>query len=162
MRTLSNVRVRNVATIGGSLAHADPHMDLPPVLIALGAQWSRSQGPPGERTIPVEELFAGYYETVLARNELITERHRSGARRPPRGLSQMHDARGARLAGARRRGRRSTSDGSDRARRARGGQRSDRDADAACRAPSRRCAAATARRRALAAGGRSRGRRGRD
>jgi len=35
--THSNVRVRNVATIGGNLAHADPHMDLPPVLIALGA-----------------------------------------------------------------------------------------------------------------------------
>ncbi len=38
LRTLSNVRVRNVATVGGNLAHADPHMDLPPVLIALGAQ----------------------------------------------------------------------------------------------------------------------------
>ena len=37
LRTLSNVRVRNVATAGGHLAHADPHMDLPPVLIALGA-----------------------------------------------------------------------------------------------------------------------------
>ena len=37
MTRLSNVRVRNVATVGGALAHADPHMDLPPVLIALGA-----------------------------------------------------------------------------------------------------------------------------
>ena len=37
LRTLSNVRVRNVATVGGALAHGDPHMDLPPVLIALGA-----------------------------------------------------------------------------------------------------------------------------
>ena len=35
--TLSNVRVRNVATVGGALAHGDPHMDLPPVLMALGA-----------------------------------------------------------------------------------------------------------------------------
>ncbi len=35
--THSNVRVRNVATLGGNLAHGDPHMDLPPVLIALGA-----------------------------------------------------------------------------------------------------------------------------
>ena len=35
MRRLSNIRVRNVATIGGNLAHGDPHMDLPPVLIAL-------------------------------------------------------------------------------------------------------------------------------
>ena len=70
LRTLSNIRVRNVATIGGSLAHADPHMDLPPVLIALGAHVVVT-GPAGERTIPVEELFAGYFETVLGRNELI-------------------------------------------------------------------------------------------
>jgi aerobic carbon-monoxide dehydrogenase medium subunit len=71
LRTLSNIRVRNVATIGGSLAHADPHMDMPPVLIALGAHVT-VMGPAGERTIPVEELFAGYFETVLSRNELIT------------------------------------------------------------------------------------------
>ena len=71
LRTLSNIRVRNVATIGGSLAHADPHMDMPPVLIALGAHVTVA-GPAGERTIPVEQLFAGYFETVLAHNELIT------------------------------------------------------------------------------------------
>ena len=45
MRTLSNVRVRNVATVGGALAHGDPHMDLPPVLMALGAHARRSSGP---------------------------------------------------------------------------------------------------------------------
>jgi carbon-monoxide dehydrogenase medium subunit len=72
MRRLSNIRVRNVATIGGNLAHGDPHMDLPPVLIALGAQ-VRAVGPNGERTIAVEDLFAGYFETVLANNELIVE-----------------------------------------------------------------------------------------
>jgi carbon-monoxide dehydrogenase medium subunit len=72
LRTLSNVRVRNVATIGGNLAHADPHMDLPPVLAALGAQVMIA-GPAGERTVAVEHLFAGYYETVLARNELIAK-----------------------------------------------------------------------------------------
>jgi carbon-monoxide dehydrogenase medium subunit len=71
LRTLSNVRVRNVATVGGHLAHADPHMDLPPVLIALGARIAVA-GPAGERAIPVEDLFAGYFETVLARNELVT------------------------------------------------------------------------------------------
>jgi carbon-monoxide dehydrogenase medium subunit len=72
MRRLSNVRVRNVATIGGNLAHADPHMDLPPVLIALGAR-VRAVGPDSERDIAVEDLFAGYYETVLDKNELIAE-----------------------------------------------------------------------------------------
>jgi carbon-monoxide dehydrogenase medium subunit len=71
LRTLSNVRVRNVATVGGHLAHADPHMDLPPVLIALGAHVVVA-GPAGERTIAVEDLFAGYFETVLRRDELIT------------------------------------------------------------------------------------------
>jgi carbon-monoxide dehydrogenase medium subunit len=74
MRRLSNVRVRNVATVGGNLAHGDPHMDLPPVLIALGAQ-VKVAGPKGERTIAVEDLFAGYFETVLAKNELIVAVH---------------------------------------------------------------------------------------
>ncbi len=71
LRTLSNVRVRNVATVGGHLAHADPHMDLPPVLSVLGASVTIA-GPAGERTVPVEKLGTGYYETVLQRNELIT------------------------------------------------------------------------------------------
>ena len=71
LRTLSNVRVRNVATIGGHLAHGDPHQDLPPVLSALGARVAVA-GPKGERTVPVERLVTGYYETVLARDELVT------------------------------------------------------------------------------------------
>ena len=74
LRTLSNVRVRNVATVGGALAHGDPHMDLPPVLMALGATMTII-GPKGERKLPVEELFAGYYETVLDKDELIAEVH---------------------------------------------------------------------------------------
>jgi aerobic carbon-monoxide dehydrogenase medium subunit len=72
MQRLSNVRVRNVATVGGNLAHGDPHMDLPPILIALRAEVA-VLGPSGERTIAVEDLFAGYFETVLAKNELIAE-----------------------------------------------------------------------------------------
>ena len=86
MRRLSNIRVRNVATIGGNLAHGDPHMDLPPLLIALnaevavvGADGARA----AERTIAVEDLFAGYFETVLAKNELIAE-----LRIPPQGKSR--------------------------------------------------------------------------
>jgi carbon-monoxide dehydrogenase medium subunit len=82
MRRLSNIRVRNVATIGGNLAHGDPHMDLPPVLIALGAQVAVT-GPNGERNIAVEDLFAGYFETVLAKNELIAALHI-----PPQGRSR--------------------------------------------------------------------------
>jgi len=72
LRTLSNVRVRNVATVGGALAHADPHMDLPPLMMALNAQVTIA-GPAGERRVPVEALYAGYLENTLARNELITQ-----------------------------------------------------------------------------------------
>jgi carbon-monoxide dehydrogenase medium subunit len=82
MRKLSNVRVRNVATIGGNLAHGDPHMDLPPVLMALDAEIAvRGRG--GERRLKVENLFAGYYETVLQRDEIIAALHipPQGARR---------------------------------------------------------------------------------
>jgi carbon-monoxide dehydrogenase medium subunit len=74
MLTLSNVRVRNVATVGGALAHGDPHMDLPPVLMALGASITVVSHE-GERSLPVEDLFSGYYETVLAKNELIASVH---------------------------------------------------------------------------------------
>jgi carbon-monoxide dehydrogenase medium subunit len=69
--TLSNPRVRNVARVGGALAHGDPHMDLPPVLAALAARAIIS-GPKGTRELPVIDLGVGYYETALERNELIT------------------------------------------------------------------------------------------
>jgi carbon-monoxide dehydrogenase medium subunit len=72
LRALANVRVRNVATVGGNLAHADPHMDLPPILIALGASVS-VVGPAGDRTLPLEKLYAGYLETTLEHGELIAE-----------------------------------------------------------------------------------------
>jgi carbon-monoxide dehydrogenase medium subunit len=72
LRTLSNVRVRNVATVGGALAHADPHMDLPPLMMALNAQVTIA-GTAGERRMPVDALYAGYLENTLARNELITQ-----------------------------------------------------------------------------------------
>lgn len=72
LRTLANVRVRNVATLGGHLAHADPHLDLPPVLIALGASIETVDAN-GARTLPLEQLYAGYLETTLGRSELIAE-----------------------------------------------------------------------------------------
>jgi carbon-monoxide dehydrogenase medium subunit len=72
MKTLANVRVRHVASVGGNLAHADPHLDLPPIWVALDAS-ARLVSRNGERTIPVEEIFAGYYETTIADGELISE-----------------------------------------------------------------------------------------
>ncbi|MEA2641474.1 MAG: aerobic carbon-monoxide dehydrogenase medium subunit [Chloroflexota bacterium] len=67
---VANVRVRNVATIGGHLAHADPHLDLPPVLLALDAS-VRVRGSAREGSIPLGELITGYYETALGPDELV-------------------------------------------------------------------------------------------
>lgn len=72
MKTLANIRVRHVASVGGNLAHADPHLDLPPVWMAHAAS-IRIVSKSGERVIPVEDLFAGYYETTLDGGELIAE-----------------------------------------------------------------------------------------
>lgn len=72
LRGLSNIRVRNVATLGGNLAHGDPHMDMPPVLAALGAS-VLIKGRNGTRKVAVQDLYLGYYETCLSRDELITE-----------------------------------------------------------------------------------------
>lgn len=69
---LSSVRIRNVATIGGALAHGHPQLDMPAVLIALDAR-VRARSASGERSIPAEDLFLGYYETALAPGELVTE-----------------------------------------------------------------------------------------
>ena len=72
--TLSNVRIRNVATLGGHLAHGDPHMDLPPVLMTLGARL-RAVSRRGERWIDVNDLVLGYYQTAIAADELIADVH---------------------------------------------------------------------------------------
>jgi carbon-monoxide dehydrogenase medium subunit len=72
LRTLANVRVRNVAMLGGHLAHGDPHMDLPPVLVVLGAR-VLVMGPGGKRTISMESLITGHYETALLGNEVIVD-----------------------------------------------------------------------------------------
>lgn len=71
-RGVANPRVRAVATIGGNLSHADPHLDMPPVLAALGARVVIT-GPKGARMVDAEDLCTGYYETVVRRDELITE-----------------------------------------------------------------------------------------
>ncbi|MGH7089190.1 MAG: FAD binding domain-containing protein [Stellaceae bacterium] len=72
LRRVANVRVRNVATVGGNLAHADPHLDLPPLWIALGAELL-VVGAGNERTISVDALYRGYYETELRHDEVIAE-----------------------------------------------------------------------------------------
>ncbi|HET9672918.1 MAG TPA: xanthine dehydrogenase family protein subunit M [Actinomycetota bacterium] len=69
---ISDPLVRNLGTIGGSLAHADPSGDLGSVMIALGATVvARSRD--GEREIPAAQLADGPFQTTLAPNELLTE-----------------------------------------------------------------------------------------
>jgi len=69
---VATIRVRNVATVGGGLAHADPNQDPPPSLIALGATVKVTSAN-GSRVIPLDEFFKDYYETVLNPDEVITE-----------------------------------------------------------------------------------------
>jgi aerobic carbon-monoxide dehydrogenase medium subunit len=68
---ISDPLTRNLGTVCGSLAHADPSGDWGAVMIAMGAEVvARSRS--GERTIPVRELFVGPFETTLRPDELLT------------------------------------------------------------------------------------------
>src|ERR671938_1962158 len=69
-RVIADPLVRNLATVGGNLAHADPANDHPAVMLALEALIVAT-GPKGEREIPVEELFTGIYATVLDPDEIL-------------------------------------------------------------------------------------------
>ncbi|MGB8344125.1 MAG: xanthine dehydrogenase family protein subunit M [Ktedonobacteraceae bacterium] len=65
--------VRNWATVGGNIAHADPANDHPATMLAVGAQVV-ARGPDGERVIPIDEFFAdSSFETTLRPNELLVE-----------------------------------------------------------------------------------------
>ena len=65
-------RIRNMATVGGGLAHGDPNQDPPPALIALGASVVLSSANGGQRILPAEELFLDYFETDVRPGEIIT------------------------------------------------------------------------------------------
>ncbi len=71
-RHVATIRIRNMATVGGGLAHADPNQDPPPTLMVLGATL-KAASIHGSREIPLEEFFTDYYETVLKPDEIITE-----------------------------------------------------------------------------------------
>jgi carbon-monoxide dehydrogenase medium subunit len=70
--SVATIRIRNQATVGGNLAHADPAQDPPPMLAALGATVT-VRSTQGERSLPVEELAVDHFTTSLAYNEIITE-----------------------------------------------------------------------------------------
>ena len=70
-RRVATVRIRNVATVGGALAHADPNQDPPVTLLALDAQVQLTSVA-GSRDVPLTDFFTDYYETVLRPDELLT------------------------------------------------------------------------------------------
>jgi len=71
-KVIADPIVRNMATVGGNLAHGDPGNDHPATMIALGAQVVAT-GPKGERVIPIEQFFLGLFRTALRPDEVLTE-----------------------------------------------------------------------------------------
>jgi aerobic carbon-monoxide dehydrogenase medium subunit len=71
-RVLGDPEVRNLGTVGGSLAHADPAGDWGTALLAFDAQLV-AQGPKGKRTIPVDAFFEDTFSTALSPAEVLTE-----------------------------------------------------------------------------------------
>jgi carbon-monoxide dehydrogenase medium subunit len=64
--------VRNMATVGGNLAHADPANDHPATMLAYGAEIAAA-GPKGERSIGVDDFFLDAFTTSLDPGEILTE-----------------------------------------------------------------------------------------
>ena len=70
-RVIGDPLVRNLATIGGNLAHADPANDHPATMLALEAEIVAT-GLSGERTIPAAEFFTDFFTTALQPDEMLT------------------------------------------------------------------------------------------
>ena len=66
--SFAGVQVRNLATVGGNICNASPSGDTLPALMAYGAE-CRLSGPDGHRQVPLDELFTGPGQTVLAQDE---------------------------------------------------------------------------------------------
>jgi carbon-monoxide dehydrogenase medium subunit len=71
-RMIADPIVRNMATVGGNLAHADPANDHPATMLAYCAKVVAT-GPKGERVISIEDFFEGLFQTSLAHDEVLTE-----------------------------------------------------------------------------------------
>lgn len=69
---IGDVQVRNMGTIGGSIAHADPSADWPAALLAANASIVVTNGDE-MRTIPATDFFVGFFSTALEEGEIITE-----------------------------------------------------------------------------------------
>jgi carbon-monoxide dehydrogenase medium subunit len=68
---VANIRIRNLATIGGNLAHSDYQSDPPCALLALGASVELTSGR-GTRSVPLSEFLIGTYETAIEPDEMLT------------------------------------------------------------------------------------------
>jgi aerobic carbon-monoxide dehydrogenase medium subunit len=71
-KVIADPLVRNLATLGGNLAHGDPANDHPATMLALGAEIV-VVGPRGERRVPVIAFFTGPFATALQPDEILTE-----------------------------------------------------------------------------------------
>jgi carbon-monoxide dehydrogenase medium subunit len=71
-KVVADPLVRQRATVGGNLAHADPANDHPATMLAYGASVV-ARGPGGERVIGIDQFFTGLFESALAPNEILTE-----------------------------------------------------------------------------------------
>jgi len=69
---IADPQVRNLATVGGNLAHGDPANDHPATMLALGAQIVAT-GAKGARTIAIDDFFKSLFETDLKHDEILTE-----------------------------------------------------------------------------------------
>jgi aerobic carbon-monoxide dehydrogenase medium subunit len=69
---IGDQQVRNLGTIGGSIAHSDPAADMPGIVLALKAD-ILAQGPNGVRTIKADDFFMDLFQTALQPDEVITE-----------------------------------------------------------------------------------------
>ncbi len=68
---IANATVRNMGTIGGSIAFADPGLDYPPALVAAGAEVEIA-GTDGRRSVPARTFFVDWYTTALEPGEIVT------------------------------------------------------------------------------------------
>jgi aerobic carbon-monoxide dehydrogenase medium subunit len=68
---IANATVRNMGTIGGSIAFADPGLDYPPALVAAGAEVEIASTA-GRRLVSAREFFVDWYVTALEPGEMVT------------------------------------------------------------------------------------------
>ena len=71
-RVIADPLVRNLATVGGNVAHGDPANDHPATMTAVGASFMLA-GPGGARIVAADDFFLDFFTTALAPDEVLTE-----------------------------------------------------------------------------------------